>query len=40
VNVFPTIAFANFDTAIPKAVKTAWPGLEVKACRFHLEQSW
>jgi transposase-like protein len=40
VNVFPTIAFADFHTAIPKAVTTVWPGLEVKACRFHLEKSW
>jgi hypothetical protein len=40
VNIFPTIAFADFETAIPKAVTIVWPGLEVKACRFHLEQSW
>ena len=41
VNVFPTIVYADFETAIHNAVKTVWPGLEVKACRFHLEHnSW
>jgi hypothetical protein len=40
VNIFPMISFADFETAIPKAVATVWPGLEVKACLFHLEQSW
>ena len=40
VNVFPTIVFADFKTAIHNAVTTVWPGLEVKACRFHLGQSW
>jgi hypothetical protein len=39
VNVFPTIVFADFETAIHNAVTTVWPGLEVKACRFHLGQS-
>jgi hypothetical protein len=40
VNVFPPIVYADFETAIHKAVKTVWPVLEVKACRFHLGQSW
>ena len=40
VNVFPTIVYADFETAIHNAVTTVWPGLEVKACRFHLGQSW
>jgi len=40
VNVFPTIVYADFETAIHSAVTTVWPGCEVKACRFHLEQSW
>ena len=40
VNVFPKIVYADFETAIHNAVKTVWPGLEVKACRFHLGQSW
>jgi len=40
VNVLPTIVYADFETAIHIAVTTAWPGLEVKACRFHLGQSW
>jgi len=40
VNVFPTIVYANFETAIHNAVTTVWPGLEVKACRFHSGQSW
>jgi len=36
VNVFPTIFYAHFETAIHNVVTTAWPGLEIKACRFHL----
>ena len=40
MNVFPTIVFADFETAIHNAVTTVWPGLEFKACRFHLRQSW
>ena len=39
VNVFPTIVYADFETAIHVAVTTVWPGLGVKACRFHLGQS-
>ena len=38
VNVFPTIVYAAFETAIHNAVTTVWTGLEVKACRFHLGQ--
>ena len=40
MNVFPAIVFDDFETAIHNVVKTVWPGLEVKACRFHLDQSW
>jgi len=40
VNVFPTVVFADFETAIHIAVTTVWPGLEVKACCFHLGQSY
>ena len=40
VNVFPTIVYADFETAMHSAVTTVWPGLEVNACRFHLGQSW
>jgi len=40
VNVFPIIVYADFETAILNAVTTVWPGLEFKACRFHLGQSW
>jgi len=32
--------YADFETAIHNAVTTVWPGCEVKACRFHLGQSW
>jgi len=39
VNVFPTIVYTDFETAIHNAVTTMWPGLEIKACRFHLGQS-
>ena len=40
VNIFPTIVFAEFETSIHNAVTTVWPGLEVKACRFHLGKRW
>jgi len=40
LNVFPTIVDADLETAIHNAVTTVWPGCEVKACRFHLGQSW
>jgi len=40
VNIFPTIFYADFETAIHSAVTKVWPSLEVKACRFHLGQSW
>jgi hypothetical protein len=33
VNVCPTTVHADFETAIPNAVTTEWPGCEVKACR-------
>jgi hypothetical protein len=39
VNVFPAIVCADFETVIHDAVTTVWPGLEVKAFRFHLGQS-
>jgi len=38
VNIFPTIVYDDFETAIHKAVTTVWPGLEVKAHSFHLGQ--
>ena len=40
VNVFSTIVYAAFEAAIHNEVTTVWPGCEVKACRFHLRQSW
>jgi hypothetical protein len=30
MNVFPTIVFADFETAIHNAVTTVWPGFEEK----------
>ena len=39
VNVFPAVVYADCETAIHSAVTTAWPGLEIKACRFHVRQS-
>ena len=39
-NVFPTIFYADFETAIHNAVTTGCPGCEVNACRFHLGESW
>jgi hypothetical protein len=40
VNVFPSTVYADFETAIHNAVMTVWLGCDVKACRFHLVQSW
>ena len=40
VNVFRKVVCADFETTIHNAVTKVWPGLEVKACRFHLGQSW
>jgi len=40
VNVFPTIVYADFETAIHNAVTTMWPIREVKTCCFRLGQSW
>jgi hypothetical protein len=40
VNVFPTTVNADLETAIHNTMTTAWPGLEVKACRLNLGQSW
>ena len=40
MNDVPAIVYANCETAIHNTVRTIWPGLEVKACRFHLGQSW
>jgi hypothetical protein len=37
VNGLPTIVYVEFETAIHNVV---WPGLEDKACRLHLGQSW
>jgi hypothetical protein len=31
VNVFPTIVYTDFETAIHNTLTTVWPGLEVKA---------
>jgi hypothetical protein len=36
VNVFPTIFYADFETAFHNAVTTVWSDCEVKACRFRL----
>ena len=36
VNVFPTIVYADFETAIHNEVITMWPGFEAKVCLFHL----
>jgi len=40
VNVFPTIVYVDFETAIHNAVTAVWPVCETKACHFHLGQSW
>ena len=40
VNVCPPMVYADLETAIHDAVTTMRPCLEVKACRFHLGQSW
>jgi hypothetical protein len=40
VNFFPTIIYADFETAIHNKVTTVWSSLEVKACLFHIRLSW
>jgi hypothetical protein len=40
VKGFSAIVYADFETAIHSAVTTVWPDLKVKACHFHLGQSW
>jgi hypothetical protein len=40
VNFSLKVVYADLETAIHNAVTTVWPGCEVKACRFHLGQSW
>ena len=40
VDVSPTIVYADFETAIHRAVTTVWLGLKVKACSLHLRQRW
>jgi hypothetical protein len=40
VNIFPKYVYADFETAIHKAVTKLWSGCEVKARLFHLGQSW
>ena len=40
VNVFPTIVYADFETAIHNAVTRVWPGCEVRACHLHLGLSY
>jgi hypothetical protein len=40
VNVFPTIVYADSETAIHNTVTTVWPGCEVKAYPFHLGENW
>ena len=40
VNVFPTVVYADFETAIHNAVTTVRTDCEVKAIRFHLRESW
>jgi hypothetical protein len=40
VIVFLTIVYGDFETAFHNALTTVWPGCEVKACCFHLGQSW
>jgi hypothetical protein len=40
VNVFPTVVYADFETAFHNAVTTVWPGLEVKVRLLYLGQNW
>jgi hypothetical protein len=40
VNVFSTIVYVAFENAIHNGVTTLWPGLKVKARRFHFGESW
>ena len=36
MNVIPTVVYADFETAIDKAVTTVWPGLKLK----HVVSIW
>jgi len=36
----PNNFYTDFEITIPNAVRTLWPGCEVKSCRFHLGQNW
>jgi hypothetical protein len=40
VNIFLTMVYADFESAFHNAVTTVWTCCEVKACHFHLGQSW
>jgi len=40
VNIFPTVVYADFETANHNAVTTCGQAWKIKACRFHLGQSW
>jgi hypothetical protein len=36
----PEIIFVDFETGIHIAVRDVWPNVNLKGCRFHLDQSW
>lgn len=36
----PLRVYADFEKAIHTAATTVWPYIQVRGCRFHLEQSW
>lgn len=40
ISLNPSRIILDFETAIHKAVKTAWPFASIFGCRFHLAQSW
>jgi hypothetical protein len=40
VNIFPTIVYADYESAVHNAETTVLPRCEFKACRFHLGQCW
>ncbi|KAF0762908.1 MULE domain-containing protein, partial [Aphis craccivora] len=36
----PKIIFADFEKAIHSSLLIVWPSVQMKGCRFHLDQSW
>lgn len=40
LNFAPTTVVTDFEIGMQNAVRIAWPGVELLACRFHITQAW